>query len=110
MANPVSARASSLLLQPEQAVAVAFTVNNVHLAVIVHVVTQDRKSCVTQIPVRMPFPFVMVGINIFKPAVGSQYVGLAIAIYIGNAGAVAVFRFTVSRHTMNDSVGIANIL
>ena len=39
-----------------QSVAMALAVNDVHLAVVIYVVADDRKPCITQVPVGMPFP------------------------------------------------------
>src|SRR5579859_4928097 len=81
------------LLKPVEAVAVALAVDDVELAVIVYVIAEDGEACVVHLPVAVPLPFVIVGIDVAEPAVGREDVCFAIAIYIGDADAVAVFFF-----------------
>src|ERR1700721_2294038 len=43
--------------------------DDIHLAVAIHVVADDRESGFLQIPIAVPLPFVMIGVDIFEPAV-----------------------------------------
>ena len=82
--------AAPLLLKPVEPVAVALAVDHVHLAVVVHVVADDRKSGVLHLPVAMPLPLILVGIDLLEPAVWSKDVGLAVAVDIRHADAVPI--------------------
>ncbi len=78
------------MLQPVEPVAVALAVDEVHLAVVVDVVAEDGKAGVAEVPVRVPLPLVVVGVDLLEPAVGCEDVGLAVAVDVGDADAVAI--------------------
>src|SRR5208337_935118 len=90
MFDPTSIRARSLLLQPVKAVAVTLSVDDVRLAIVIYVIADNRKTGIAQLPIRMPLPLILIGINIFEPSIGSEDIGLAIAIDIGDSDTVAV--------------------
>ncbi len=71
----------------------ALAVEDVHLAIVVDVVAEDGEAGVAELPVGMPLPLVVVGVDVFKPAVGSEDVGFAVAVDVGDADAVAVLLF-----------------
>src|SRR5665213_66310 len=108
MTNPVPVRAASLLLQPVNTVAVTLAINDVHFAVVVNVIPDDRKSRIAQVPIRMPFPLVVIRVDIFKPSVGSEDIGLSVAVDIGNADAVTILHLAVGRNGMNNPVWIGD--
>ena len=86
----------------------SLAINDVHLPIVVHVVANDRKAGIVQLPVSVPFPLVVVGVDIFEPAVGSQNVGFAIAIDVGNADAVPVLLFPADMVHLRFSTGEIN--
>ena len=81
-----------LLFKPVDPVAVALAVDDIHLAVAVHVVADDRKARVLHLPVAMPLPLILVGIDLLEPAVRRKDVCLAVAVDIGHADAVPILR------------------
>src|SRR5579863_4790113 len=68
----------------------AVTVDQVHLPVVVHIVAEDRKPAVTQLPFRKPFPFVSGRIDVAKPSVNGKDVGLPITVHVRHTTAVPV--------------------
>ena len=91
------------LFEPVEAVAVALAVDDVGAAVVVDVVGEDGEARVTEMPVGVPLPFVVVGVDVFEPAVGGEDVGFAVAIDVADADAVAVFVFAAD--VMDGGVG-----
>src|SRR5580704_13550827 len=81
------------LLEPVEAVAVALAVDDVGAAVVVDVVGEDGEAGVAEVPVGVPLPFVVVGVDVLEPAVGGEDVGFAVAVDVGDADAVAVLCF-----------------
>ncbi len=78
------------LFEPVEAVAVALAVDEVELAIVVDVVAEDGKAGVAEVPVSVPGPLVVVGVDLLEPAVGCEDVGFAVAVDVGDADAVAV--------------------
>ena len=68
----------------------ALTAKNVGLAIVIHVVAEDGETGVAELPVRMPLPLIVVSVDVSEPAVRRKDVGFAIAVYVGDADAVAV--------------------
>ena len=58
------------LFEPVEAVTVALAVDDVGAAVVVDVVGEDWEACVSEMPVGVPLPFVVVGVDVLEPAVG----------------------------------------
>ena len=46
----------------------ALSVDDVHLAVAIHVIANDRKSRIAQLPVGVPLPVVFIGIDVPEPS------------------------------------------
>lgn len=92
MPHPKPVRSVALLLKPIEAVAMPLAVDDVGLAIVIYVVAEDGKSGIAQLPVRVPLPFVAIGVDLLEPAVGRQNVRFAVAVHIGDANAVAVLR------------------
>ena len=90
MLHPATVRGIALLFEPIQAVAVAAAVDQVHFAVVVHVVADDGKSGFAQVPFRAPFPLVVICVNVLEPAMRHKNVNLAVAIDIRHTDAVTV--------------------
>src|SRR5271170_4351318 len=90
VADPERLVSSSGLLEPVESVAVALAVDEVHLAVMVNVVAEDGEAGVTDIPVAMPLPLVVVGVDLLEPSVSGEHVGFAVAVDVGDADAVAI--------------------
>ncbi len=90
VAGPMAGRAGAGLFEPVEAVAVALAVDEVHFAVVVDVVAEDGKAGVAEVPIGVPDPFVVVGIDLLEPAVGGEDVGFAVAVDVGDADAVTV--------------------
>ncbi len=90
VANPVGMGGGAGLLEPVETVAVALTVDEVEFAVVVDVVAEDGKAGVAEVPVAVPLPLVVVGVDLLEPAVGGEDVGFAVAVDVGDADAVAV--------------------
>src|ERR1039458_145892 len=67
--DPCAAGATALLFKPVDSIAVALAVDHIHLAVVVHVVADDRKARVLHLPVAMPLPLILVGIDLLEPSV-----------------------------------------
>jgi len=80
------------LFQPVKAIAMALTVDKVELAIVIHVVTEDGEAGIADVPVTVPLPLVVVGIDLLEPSVRGEYVGLAVAIDVCDADAVAILR------------------
>jgi hypothetical protein len=78
------------LLEPVEAVAVTLAVDEVELAIVVHVVAEDGEAGVAEVPIPVPLPLVVVGVDVLEPAMRSEDVGFAIAVDVGDADAVAV--------------------
>ena len=68
----------------------AAAVDDVHFAVVVHVVADDRESGFAQVPFAMPFPFVVVGVDVLEPAVRCEHVHFTVAVNVSHADAVAI--------------------
>jgi len=85
VAKPMAVCAGTLLLQPVESIAVALTVDDVHFAVIIDVIANDGKSSVTEIPVRVPLPLIVISVDLSKPSIGRQDIRLAISVHIGNS-------------------------
>ena len=98
---------SALLLQPVEPVTVALAVDDVHLAVVVHVVAEDGEARIVHVPVRMPLPLVLVGVDLAEPAGGSENVGLAVAVDVGHADAVPVL--LAAAHMMDLGLGAGEV-
>src|ERR1700733_6322867 len=64
--------------------------DDLHLAVPIHVVADDRESGFLQIPIAVPLPFVMIGVDIFEPAVRREQIYFAVAVDVRHADAMAV--------------------
>src|SRR5215467_16396875 len=71
MFHPMPSRPFALLFQPIETVPMPLTVDDVHLSIIVYVVNNNRKPSIAQLPISMPFPFVVVSVDILKPSVRS---------------------------------------
>src|SRR5580698_1727912 len=78
------------LFEPVESIAVALSVDQVELAVVVDIVAEDGEAGVADVPVAVPLPLVVVGVDLLKPSVGSEDIGLAVAVDVGDADAVAV--------------------
>src|SRR6201996_6356235 len=78
------------LLQPVEAVTVSLAIDEVELAVMVYVVAEDGEAGISDIPVAVPRPLVVVGIDLLEPPVRREHIGLAIAVDVGDADAVTV--------------------
>jgi len=81
------------LLVPVETVAVSLADDEVQLAVVVDVVAEDGEACVAKMPVGVPLPLVVVGVDVLEPAVGCEEVGFAVAVDVGDADAVTVLFF-----------------
>src|SRR5207302_5298824 len=92
--RPIPTCPFALLFQPIEAVAVSLAIDDVGLAIIVHVVADDGKAGIVQLPVCVPFPLIVVGIDIFEPTVWGQNIGLPIAIYVSCADAMTILLFS----------------
>ena len=68
----------------------ALAVDEIELAIVVHVIAEDGKASVAEVPVPMPYPLVVIGVDLFEPAVGREDVGFAVAVDVGDADAVTV--------------------
>src|SRR5580658_10158639 len=80
------------LLQPIKPVAVAVAVDDVGFAIAVHVVADDGKARVAHLPVAVPLPLIVIGVDLAEPAAGRENVHFAVAIDVGHAYAVPVLR------------------
>ena len=69
---PFEIGAATALLHPIHAITVAAPVNQIHFAVVVHVVADDRKTGFPEIPIGMPVPFVLICVHILEPAMRRQ--------------------------------------
>src|SRR5437764_7544920 len=90
VAYPLAQRWCASLFEPVQTIAMALTIDQIQFAIVVHVVAKDRKAGVAEFPLPMPLPFVVVGIDLLKPAVRREHVRFAIAVDVGDADAVAI--------------------
>ena len=95
------------LLEPVEAVAVALAVDDVDFAVVVDVVAEDGEAGVAEMPVGMPLPLVVVGVDVLEPAVGGEDVGFAVAVDVGDADAVAVL--LAAADVMDDGLGAGEV-
>jgi hypothetical protein len=81
------------LFEPVEAVAMALSVDEIELAVVIDVIAEDGEAGVAEIPVAVPLPLVVVGVDVLEPAKGGEDVGLAVAVDVGDADAVTVLMF-----------------
>src|SRR4051812_42253682 len=79
------------LFQPIEAIAVSTAIDDVRFPVVVHVVTNDWKAGLAQLPVIVPLPLVRVRSNVLKPAVGCQQIGLPVSVNVGRTDTVSIF-------------------
>src|SRR5690242_4273846 len=68
----------------------AAAVNHVGFSVVVHVITDNRKSGLAEFPVSVPVPLVLIGVDIPEPAKRRQEVVFAVAIDVRDPDAMAV--------------------
>src|SRR5690349_20998208 len=62
--HPARLRGITLLFQPINAVAMPAAIDDVSLAVVVDVITDDREAALLEIPIALPFPLVLVRIDV----------------------------------------------
>lgn len=97
MTSPGPVSRCSALLEPVQAIAVSATDDDIRLAIVVDVVSQDRKPCFIEVPIGVPPPPIMVRIDVLIPAKRGENVSLTIAVNIGDPNAVTVMFFSCER-------------
>src|SRR5579863_2741638 len=85
----------------------ALAVNDVHLAIVVHVVADDGEAGIFEIPVFVELPLVLVGVDLLEPAERREDIGLAVAIDVGDADAVAVLG--AAAHVMDFGLGAGEV-
>ena len=90
VAYPFAVGWGASLLEPVQAIAMSLAVDEIKLAVVIDVIAEDGEAGVAEFPFSMPLPFVVVGIDLLKPAVRREHVRFAIAVDVGDADAVAI--------------------
>ena len=90
VADPEGLVSGAGLFEPVEPVAVALSVDQIHLAVVVDVVAENGKAGVAEVPVAVPLPLVVVGVDLLEPSMGGEDVSLAVAVDVGDADAVAV--------------------
>jgi hypothetical protein len=57
---------------------------------VVYVVAEDGESGVADIPVAVPLPLILIGIDLLKPSMRCEYISLAVAVDVGDTDAVAI--------------------
>src|ERR1700733_3647317 len=90
MFDPAAMGRVTLLLQPVQAVAMSAAVNDVCLAVAIHVIADNREPGFLQVPIPVPLPLVAIGVDVLEPAMRCEKIDFAIAIDVRHADAVAI--------------------
>src|ERR1700760_4594927 len=78
------------LFKPIEAIAMTLTIDEVKLAIVVHVIAKNGEAGIADVPVAVPRPLVVIGVDLLEPSVGCEDVGLAVPIDVGDADAVAI--------------------
>jgi hypothetical protein len=78
-------------------------IDDVHLAVVIDVVGKNGEACVGEMPVGVPLPLVVSCFDVLEPTVGSEDVGFAVVVDVGDTDAVTVLFFATD--VMNFRLG-----
>ena len=107
VAGPGAVVRGAGLFEPVEAVAVTLAEDEVEFAVVVDVVAEDGEAGVAELPVRVPPPLVVVGVDLFwNQPCGVRMSGFAVAVDVGDADAVTVFLMLVAEFCGCDGLGL----
>ena len=90
MLLPLDAGSAAGLFHPVKAVTMSPPIDEVGLAITVHVVADDGKSCFAEIPISVPLQLVGVGVDVLELAVRGENVDLAVSIDVRHSNPVPV--------------------
>src|ERR1700727_2829591 len=90
MADPLAMGRRAALFEPVKAIAVTLPIDQIQFAIVVYIEAENWKAGITEVPVSVPHPLVIIRVDLLEPSMSRQHVSFSITIDIGNPNPVAV--------------------